>query len=136
MKCYKCKQEKDLTEFYKDKNSKSGLMSKCKSCSIAYGKEYSARFPHWRRESQKASRLRAAWNYIRKNPGKVRARKKVQEAVKIGRIIKPLNCEKCTETRIHAHHYLGYEGDHWKDIQWFCYKHHNEAHRLMEATSK
>jgi len=30
--CSKCKEEKELTEFYKDKSKKSGVMSQCKLC--------------------------------------------------------------------------------------------------------
>ncbi len=32
-KCYICKKDKKLTNFYKDKTKKSGLSSKCKECS-------------------------------------------------------------------------------------------------------
>ena len=34
--CTKCKIEKELSEFYKDKSTKDGLTCKCKSC----GKQY------------------------------------------------------------------------------------------------
>jgi hypothetical protein len=34
--CTKCKVEKELTEFHKDKRSKDGLRSKCKSCRRKY----------------------------------------------------------------------------------------------------
>ena len=34
--CTKCKTEKDETEFSKDKNSKDGLDSRCKSCMREY----------------------------------------------------------------------------------------------------
>ena len=32
--CSKCKQEKDFTDFYKDKRGRDGLQSSCKCCSI------------------------------------------------------------------------------------------------------
>ena len=35
-KCCKCKVEKPLTEFNKDKNRKDGHQYKCKSCSAKY----------------------------------------------------------------------------------------------------
>ena len=39
-KCSKCKIEKELTEFYKDKAKKDGLRSDCKSCQKASHKAY------------------------------------------------------------------------------------------------
>jgi len=39
-KCSKCKVEKELTEFSKDKVNKNGLQSYCKKCSSKYKKEY------------------------------------------------------------------------------------------------
>ena len=33
--CTKCKMEKSLIEFYKDKSSKSGYRSSCKMCKIS-----------------------------------------------------------------------------------------------------
>lgn len=39
-KCYKCKLEKELDEFNKDRNGKYGLSSKCKLCSSETFKEY------------------------------------------------------------------------------------------------
>jgi hypothetical protein len=26
------------------------------------------------------------------------------------------------------HHYLGYEGIHWADVQWLCRRHHKDIH--------
>jgi len=38
--CYKCKQEKSITEFGKDKYTKDGLNCRCKSCAIKYAHEH------------------------------------------------------------------------------------------------
>ena len=38
--CYKCKQYKDVNEFYKNKSKKDGLASGCKSCTKQSDKEY------------------------------------------------------------------------------------------------
>jgi|GEM_PF-5583814 len=37
-RCRKCKEEKSLTKFYKNKNHKDGFDSKCKQCISAYNK--------------------------------------------------------------------------------------------------
>ena len=39
-KCTKCKVEKPLTEFHKDKNRKDGFMSGCKSCKLIYSSKH------------------------------------------------------------------------------------------------
>jgi hypothetical protein len=39
-KCSKCKIEKELTEFSKDRRSKDGLQNKCKFCNKEYHKKY------------------------------------------------------------------------------------------------
>lgn len=38
--CTKCKKQKPLSEFYKDKRFKVGRQSHCKSCKTKYQKEY------------------------------------------------------------------------------------------------
>jgi hypothetical protein len=38
--CTKCKVERDITEFHKNKNNKDGLTSNCKICAINRSKEY------------------------------------------------------------------------------------------------
>ena len=39
-KCIKCQEEKSLTQYYKDKVAKDGYRGSCKTCVIAYQKEY------------------------------------------------------------------------------------------------
>jgi len=39
-KCVKCKEEKELTEFYKNKISKDGYENNCKICCLKINKEY------------------------------------------------------------------------------------------------
>ena len=62
--CSKCKVEKDRSEFSKDKHSKTGLKSNCKSCSKAYY------------EANKERILPRNMSYYRDNRGKFLATKK------------------------------------------------------------
>jgi len=50
--CTKCKIEKDLSEFIKDKTTKSGIGGKCKSCANEYVKK------HYKANSQKQLKFR------------------------------------------------------------------------------
>lgn len=42
-RCYKCKTEKIIDDFYKDRNGSHGVSSKCKVCSADTFKEYVSR---------------------------------------------------------------------------------------------
>lgn len=62
---------------------------------------------------------------------KMAARRKVANAVKAGRLIRPSHCPKCGSpdrkrsdgrSTIHAHHHKGY--DHPLDVEWLCVRCH------------
>jgi hypothetical protein len=55
----------------------------------------------------------------------------VNKEKKQGKIIPTRHCQvpRCEEQTISAHHYLGYEKNHWRDIVWLCKKHHHAADR-------
>lgn len=71
--------------------------------------------------------ISTAYKMIEKYPEKYKARYKFRNAVRLGKIDK-LPCEACSELKVEAHHYLGYEGEHWKDVKWLCKKHHMIEH--------
>ena len=84
-------------------------------------------------KSEKGKKMHyiSAYKHFDKYPEKYSARNRLGNAIKRGKIIKPNTCEinnSCLG-RIEGHHHLGYEGEHWKDIQWLCHKHH----RIMEG---
>ena len=62
-----------------------------------------------------------------------RAHTAVLQALRHGQLIKPEVCEHCGKRRrvIQGHHYLGYEPEHWLDVQWLCTKCHGKAHRAV-----
>lgn len=45
-RCSKCKTERPLTEFHKDKYRPDGIRIQCISCTRAYGKKYREKYPH------------------------------------------------------------------------------------------
>ena len=66
--CTKCKIEKSLTEYYKDKNRKDGVRPDCKECNCASRKK-------WREENPE--KVKAIWKkYREENPEKVKASRK------------------------------------------------------------
>ena len=54
--CSRCKTEKSVSEFHKDKNKKDGLNNICKMCAIEKGKKYRQANPEKVREQDKKYR--------------------------------------------------------------------------------
>jgi len=82
--CTKCKQEKELTEFYKDKGSKDGKKNSCKCCDKKRANEWHKANPNlegnriraavWRDANpQRSKELNELWR--KKNPEKSKAYK-------------------------------------------------------------
>ncbi len=90
------------------------------------------------RESQLRYRTSEKWRrhqsiygkYARDTtPALVGARKAVAIAVSHGMLSKPRACPECgRETRMEAHHHLGYELAHWFDVIWVCSTCHKALH--------
>ena len=157
--CFKCKIEKPLTEFYKNKRMSDGLLGKCKSCcksdvsknyreNITHYKEYErnrTHLPHrmdLRRVNLDSNLMcfipcdHAAYPSISiqkswciKNPKKKKANGMVSSALLSGKLIKGC-CEECgTNKNIHGHH------DNYSkplDVRWLCAKHHSDHHRRIQ----
>lgn len=74
-KCYRCKIEKELVEFNKNKRRKDGLQSHCKECHRQIDKEYYLNNKDYHRKQVQKRREAAkttlrVWylEYLRKNP--------------------------------------------------------------------
>ncbi len=78
--------------------------------------------------AQKAQKRRTEENCdIRHN--KKCARRAVAIAIKAGNIIKSSICSLCgRSSNIESHHHLGYDKEHWLDIQWLCRDCHHSTH--------
>jgi hypothetical protein len=129
-RCRNCGEERPHSEFYKNKITKDGLASWCKSCDRnrdrkAYSKSYRSggSYSQVRERYRKSDHGRKAnREYLRKQrelfPEKIRARETVNSAVRWGRVSKPVACERCgAGGRIEAHH-----SDYSKplDVVWLC----------------
>ena len=58
------------------------------------------------------------------------AYKAFNKAISDGLIVRPTKCESDytdhSSGTIEAHHFLGYEPEHWLDIRWLCRKCHRK----------
>jgi hypothetical protein len=145
--CFKCRETKPLSEFYKHAMMADGHLNKCKTCTKRDTAERVSKLstnPIWVEQERDRCRLkseRARANGIiyktdpkanhrwrKRNPSKARAHGKAAVAVRNGAIRVATICERCgaAPKQLHKHH-----PDYSKplDIIWLCSKCHGLAHR-------
>ena len=148
--CFKCNINQPLSEFYKHKMMADGHLNKCKTCTKKDTKENIAKNPDYYREydNQRAMlphRVEARVIYQHTQEGKAACNKAKQKwselntikraahfilgnAVRDGKITKPLFCSECGKTgRIHGHH------DDYAfplTVRWLCPKCHTGWHKI------
>lgn len=154
--CTKCHEVKLITEFYGDKRRSGGLRSECKSCDKKYDhKRYFSDQPrflkqkrdYYYKNADKVAKRSRKYNAEHKDhlfqmtykrnkkyreteggTHKFSARMKIWYYLKRGKLVKQ-PCKVCGDIKSFAHHYLGYEPEHWLDVEWLCRKHHAETQR-------
>ena len=107
--CFKCKATKDIDQFYRHPQMGDGRLGKCKECAkkdvilnrldkVEYYREY---------DKRRGNRLTKEYyeRYDKENPKKKIARDAVNNAVRDGKLSKPVECEVCGKSgRLHGHH--------------------------------
>ena len=129
-KCFKCGEEKPLSEFYKHKQMADGHLGKCKECTKNDSTDHrNANLEKIREYDRKrGARQTNAYqqSYRKNNPKGYAAKTMVNNAVRDGKM-KKLPCEVCGSThRIHGHH------DDYNFplmVRWLCAAHHKQWHR-------
>ena len=110
-RCATCGKTKPASEFWRNPVLKDGLMSSCKVCAR---KRQAVSFWEWQRSE------------MERHPEKVMARRLVREALKSGKLIKPIHCEACgKELPLHAHHT---DYDKPLEVTWLCQSCHVKLH--------
>lgn len=148
--CFKCRERKPLSEFYRHSGMADGHLGKCKDCTRkdvkanrANNHEHYLEFDRQRANQPdrvqarkdygqtfagKLSHFQANRKWRQANTDKQYAHTVVANAIKTGRLErKP--CEVCQNPKSHAHH-----DDYSKplDVLWLCPKHHKERHRQLK----
>lgn len=126
--CFKCKEEKPLSEFYGHPRMADEHLNKCKSCTCHDVRERRATNPkvqeYDRKRYQEDPKRHAYTNRIGKLnrkrwPEKYKAQTALGNAVRDGRIKKPKACSRCNvkAKRIEGHH-----EDYTKPLEviWLC----------------
>lgn len=131
--CFKCKEEKSLSEFYKHPEMKDGTLNKCKACTKKdVSKNYRSNIEHYvnyevlreKRPERKEFKKDQQIKHRTLNKDKYKARCAVANAIRDKRLFR-LNCEKCGSPESQAHH-----EDYSKplDVRWLCFSCHRAEH--------
>lgn len=136
--CGVCKEFKPYDGFYRNKRTILGITPECKKChckeSIKTRNKDTARVNNQRymerarKKNVEIFRERERnYSINRVKDEKYQARKKLNNAVKRGDILKPEVCEECgRKVKLTAH-----QEDYTKplEVKWLCYKCHGKRHR-------
>ena len=122
--CSKCKQAKPVSEFYKHPAKKDGYHCWCKKCHCQDTYRY-AKTPkgkqirsHYR---QSTNGKYAQCREYEKFPDAYKARRKVNNAIRDGRLVSPkMFICSCGQPAQQYHHWKGYEPEHWLDVIPVC----------------
>jgi hypothetical protein len=114
--CYKCKESKSLSDFYKDRTRLDGHNNCCKSCS-AEREKLRVRTDHTYHQT----------NWKNRNLEKYEAHKKVKNGLRAN-IISKTACFVCGDSKVEAHH-----PDYSRplDVIWMCRTHHRATHKTI-----
>lgn len=97
---------------------------------------YKAANPEIQQEAQRRFRStaegkakRAAYQRVwrQRNRDKVRAHMAIRHEIEAGRMERPEKCA-CGAGPVQAHHHMGYDQEHWLDVEWLCVPCHRNAH--------
>ena len=151
--CPKCKAEKELSEFHKDRSREDGLKPWCKECRREYwqtdaqketrhktsrkyrqtdaGKAVDRKSSqkYQQTEAGKETQRKGNWKYAQLNPEKIKARNIVNHAITAGKLTRPNYCESCfKECKPDGHH-----EDYSRplNVEWLCRECHKFLHRRI-----
>ena len=135
-RCFKCKENKELHEFYKHPEMADGHLGKCKECTkvdtsenYADKREQYSKYERQREQTEKRKIWKAEYQkiYRKRYPEKAKCSRKTWYNIRAGNLIKK-PCEVCGEVKVQAHH-----EDYSKPLKviWLCFKHHRELHNQV-----
>jgi ribosomal protein S27AE len=147
-RCARCGLTKSSSEFHRNSARYDGLSVYCGACMNERTREYAAAHPEKVKEREKRHKTRnpgAAAERQRRHrrlfpaegtqqsllertlhPDRVRARKSVHYALKVGKLTRPDSCESCGRSaNLTGHHH-----DYSKplDVRWLCSSCHKKIH--------
>lgn len=127
-KCFKCKVEKPLTEFYKHRKMADGHLNKCKECAKLDVRNHRRENDSVREYDRKRGNRQSSdyqRQYREKYPKKYAAHSIVNNAIRSGKLVKVDTCECGSTFAVEAHH-----DDYNKplEVRWLCAVCHKRWH--------
>lgn len=127
-KCNSCNKEKSLSEFYKHKQMKDGLLGKCKSCVKSRVAKHRIENIDSIREYDRKRGGRQDPTYLKewreKYPKKYKAHNMINNHKRDGNIYEE-PCFVCGSLKVVAHHD---DYDKPLNVRWMCQAHHKQWH--------
>lgn len=136
--CFKCEQEKPISEFYRHAAMADGYLNKCKDCTRGDVAKHRAENlekvrTYDRERGKNPERIKQATAITKAWRSEDRRRSKchnaVARAVKSGTLI-PQPCKKCGSVQVIAHH-EDYDKPLW--VIWFCQACHKQHHEALRT---
>ncbi len=127
--CKDCKEQKDISMFYKSRSMLDGHLNSCKECIKAGVRKNRAENIEYYREYDRVRGGRQTREYLSiyraKFKRKYRAHNMVNNAIRDGKLFSE-PCETCGDGKAHAHH-----DDYARplNVRWLCAAHHKEWHK-------
>lgn len=136
--CFKCKEVKPLSEFYKHSGMADGHVNKCKSCNRRdvtenrnknierirqYDRERSKSPEHIKAAAEHSKLWRAA------DKRRMAAHNAVARALRSGSLVRQ-PCERCGNAKSLAHHE---DYDKKLDVVWLCEPCHRQRHKEINT---
>ena len=123
-KCSKCKGEKDINLFYKNRGEEDGYHHACKDCEARRDKNRVSK-KNYLADPDYHKRAWEKWHL--KNGEQFKVNMKIINLIAEGKLERG-NCEVCGELKAEAHH-CNYR--YPLRINWLCKTHHSELHRNL-----
>lgn len=129
-KCFKCGENKPLSEFYKHAQMKDGHLNKCIQCAkkdVHYHRhesEYREKVLAYDRARGNRQNLKDLQEYRAKYPKKYKAHCLINNAIKSKKLFRE-PCEICGSEFTHGHHD---DYDKPLNVRWLCSEHHHKWH--------
>lgn len=126
--CFKCGDEKPLSEFYKHAQMADGHLNKCKDCarkdSIKHRGDNLEKIRAYDRSRGNRQKPNYTKEYREKYPKKYKAHCMVNNAIRGGKLFR-MPCEVCGCKKTTGHHD---DYDKPLNVRWLCYAHHSQWH--------